>query len=512
MELCHLTKVSGRLPPCISNDIMSNFLCRSLKVRERPRPPRPLRRTFERLRDKWRHSQEEQAANADEPRGHQWAPPPPPGVIVGMSVEYGPTAAHQKQLMLALQRFGHFAIFCYSALFESSRAGGAIQNGAPARARRRAELVPFLKVLAAAAESKTAVVAAVASAALGGRIARTPTTSAAVTAAVTGAVTVGDEREDGGPGMEELRRRLQGFPMHPEEAAFEGERVTSADASAVLSTVGVGEEEGEERPVVEPVGGVVSRRLTIGGRSVKGPNGEVVTFRRRTFIRGVKAREERKKQLREAFGKASSKAREGATGRQSEQRRSGVWEEDGLDVRLDAERDQIVTRVEQAEMSTDTLSGALLSAEIDDSDIVESPLAELAAKTDANMRPLDTYMSAERDAEMVESVNAPPETREDMQWEAAKLKAVTTFDDETGNEGKSLPDRIEHRRGDGDKFVDSHAEKEEGRSEGESRAVLASGAPLGHLSSMLLEGGLARTLAGLRLSAITQVRKLRQRP
>ncbi|GAQ90798.1 hypothetical protein KFL_006860060 [Klebsormidium nitens] len=480
---------------------------RSLKVRERPRPPRPLRRTFKRLRDKWRHRQEEQATNPDEPRGHQWAPPPPPGVIVGMSVEYGPTAAHQKQLMLALQRFGHFAIFCYSALFESSRAGGAIQNGAPARARRRAELVPFLKVLAAAAESKTAVVAAVASAALGGRIARTPTTSAAVTAAVTGAVSVGDETEDGGRGLEELRRRLQGFPMHPEEAAFQGEKVTSADAAAVLSTLEGGQEEGGEG-LEEPVSGVVSTRLTVGGRSVKGPNGEIVTFRRRTFIRGVKARDERKKQLREAFGRATSKARGRATGRPSGQRRSGVSEVDGLDVRLGGERDQIVTRVELAGLATGNLNGMLLSPEFDDGELVESPLldpqAESGATSGVNVGPVDTYLVAERDAELVESVNAPPETREDMQWEAAKLKAVTTFDDATANGDKSLADRIE------DESVDVHIDRTGDQIEGEGRTVLDSGAPFGHLSSMLLEGGFARSLEGFRLRAITQVRRLRQ--
>jgi hypothetical protein len=46
-----------------------------------------------------------------------WAPLPAPAVIMGTSVESGDCHLHQKQLALALQRFGHFSVFCYSSLF-----------------------------------------------------------------------------------------------------------------------------------------------------------------------------------------------------------------------------------------------------------------------------------------------------------------------------------------------------------------------------------------------------------
>lgn len=46
-----------------------------------------------------------------------WAPLPAPAVIMGTSVESGDCRLHQKQLALALQRFGHFSVFCYSSLF-----------------------------------------------------------------------------------------------------------------------------------------------------------------------------------------------------------------------------------------------------------------------------------------------------------------------------------------------------------------------------------------------------------
>jgi hypothetical protein len=449
-------------------------------VRERPRQPRLLRKDFQRLRDKWRHRQEEQAKQPSEPRGHQWAPPPPPGVIVGMSVEYGQTAAHQKQLMLALQRFGHFAVFCYSALFESSRAG-LLQKEALARARRRAELVPFLKVLAAAALSKVTVVTAVANAALGGAIASTVTTSAAVSAVVTARV----EMDDSGRRLEELQRRLQGFPMHPEEAAFQGEKVTHADAAAVLSTLELSEEETEETQVEDLGRSVVSGRLTVGGRSIKAPNGEVVTFRRRTFIRGVLAKEEKKKRLRGALSGRYSENGDGRD-RSSDQRRLGVSK---MDVQLGAKRDQAATGVTRTDAllvksslpSVDSLLERNIVGGVDQLPIL-APLVESRCGSGAG---LESFSAAERDVELVESVNAPPQRREDMQWEAAKLKAMTSFDDESGNTGQSPVNRAENRTGGGSEKVGAHPDGRENQSEGEGETVLGS-APFGHLTSMPL--------------------------
>jgi hypothetical protein len=470
-------------------------------VRERPRQPRLLRKDLQRLRDKWRHRQEEQAKQPSEPRGHQWAPPPPPGVIVGMSVEYGQTAAHQKQLMLALQRFGHFAVFCYSALFESSRAG-LLQKEALARARRRAELVPFLKVLAAAALSKVTVVTAVANAALVGPVVSTSTTSAAVSAVVTAPV----EMDDSGRRLEDLQRRLQGFPMHPEEAAFQGEKVTLADAAAVLSTLEVSEEETEETQEEDPVRSVVSGRLTVGGRCIKAPNGEVVTFRRRTFIRGVLAKEAKKKRLREALIGRYSEKRDGRD-HSSDQRRLSVSE---LDVQSGAKRDQAATGVTHA----DALLGSLPSLDsfLDRMQAGNGDQLPVLAPPAESRRGLgaegDSFLDAERDAELIENVNAPPQTREDMQWEAAKLKAMTRFDDESGNTGQSPANRVENRMGGGSEKVGAHQDGRNDRSEGKGVTILGS-APFGHLTSIPLGGSFVGWLEQFGKDVGTHMQQLR---
>ncbi|KAL2634320.1 hypothetical protein R1flu_005799 [Riccia fluitans] len=48
----------------------------------------------------------------------EWSRPPEPAVVMGISVESGDCKLHQKQLALALQRFGHFSVFSYSSLFD----------------------------------------------------------------------------------------------------------------------------------------------------------------------------------------------------------------------------------------------------------------------------------------------------------------------------------------------------------------------------------------------------------
>eukprot|EP01018_Ginkgo_biloba_P010816 Gb_36659 [translate_table: standard] len=68
-----------------------------------------------------------------------WAHPPEPAVIMGTSLEFGDSQLHQKQISLALQRFGHFSVFCFSNLFNPAK-----QSTTP----NHAMLLPFLKVLA----------------------------------------------------------------------------------------------------------------------------------------------------------------------------------------------------------------------------------------------------------------------------------------------------------------------------------------------------------------------------
>lgn len=70
----------------------------------------------------------------------EWSRPPEPVVIMGTSVEFGDSQLHQKQISLALQRFGHFSVFCFSNLFNT----GSSQTPA--------KLLPFLKVLADASQ------------------------------------------------------------------------------------------------------------------------------------------------------------------------------------------------------------------------------------------------------------------------------------------------------------------------------------------------------------------------
>lgn len=69
----------------------------------------------------------------------EWSRPPEPAVIMGTSVEFGDSQLHQKQISLALQRFGHFSVFCFSNLFNTSKQGSS---------QTPAMLLPFLKVLA----------------------------------------------------------------------------------------------------------------------------------------------------------------------------------------------------------------------------------------------------------------------------------------------------------------------------------------------------------------------------
>lgn len=69
----------------------------------------------------------------------EWVRPPEPAVIMGTSLEFGDSSLHQRQLFLALQRFGHFSIFCYSSLFGL---------GCKTVAEKHGLLLPFLKILA----------------------------------------------------------------------------------------------------------------------------------------------------------------------------------------------------------------------------------------------------------------------------------------------------------------------------------------------------------------------------
>lgn len=70
----------------------------------------------------------------------EWSRPPEPAIIMGTSLEFGESRHHQKQLALALQRFGHFSVFCYSSLFGI--------RGKPEVNRSSLSLLPFLKILA----------------------------------------------------------------------------------------------------------------------------------------------------------------------------------------------------------------------------------------------------------------------------------------------------------------------------------------------------------------------------
>lgn len=47
-----------------------------------------------------------------------WSRPPEPAIVMGTSVEFGDSRLLQKQLALALQRFGHFSVFSYASLFD----------------------------------------------------------------------------------------------------------------------------------------------------------------------------------------------------------------------------------------------------------------------------------------------------------------------------------------------------------------------------------------------------------
>lgn len=73
----------------------------------------------------------------------EWSHSPEPAVIMGTSVEFGDSQLHQKQISLALQRFGHFSVFCFSNLFSTSKQGSS---------QTPTMLLPFLKVLADASQ------------------------------------------------------------------------------------------------------------------------------------------------------------------------------------------------------------------------------------------------------------------------------------------------------------------------------------------------------------------------
>ncbi|BBN05144.1 hypothetical protein MPTK1_3g10680 [Marchantia polymorpha subsp. ruderalis] len=70
-----------------------------------------------------------------------WSRPPEPAIVMGTSVEFGDSRLLQKQLALALQRFGHFSVFSYASLFDQRTDGERLQP-----------LLVFLRILADASE------------------------------------------------------------------------------------------------------------------------------------------------------------------------------------------------------------------------------------------------------------------------------------------------------------------------------------------------------------------------
>eukprot|EP00850_Spirogloea_muscicola_P009822 SM000056S17940 [mRNA] locus=s56:205920:210628:+ [translate_table: standard] len=176
----------------------------------------------------------------------QWAAPPQPAVIMGSSLDHGDTTLHQKQLMLALQRFGHFAVFCYSSLFKDpvqpavkkGKRQGAVQQ-------RREVLVPFLQVLARASHVLS-------------------------------------------PAAGSLRVAAQPFQssVHPEESVFAFDQLkVIAVAPGVLAEAGAG------KRVARTWG------AGVGGRRIAAPDGEIVKLRRRTWRRKLLMEERQKEAM-----------------------------------------------------------------------------------------------------------------------------------------------------------------------------------------------------------------------
>jgi hypothetical protein len=103
--ICHKTfRLRVERDWAIEVDRSSSGLCtKKLPLRKRPKHPKGNRMAPEQF--------------VKEAIVEDWAPLPAPAVIMGTSVESGDCRLHQKQLALALQRFGHFSVFCYSSLF-----------------------------------------------------------------------------------------------------------------------------------------------------------------------------------------------------------------------------------------------------------------------------------------------------------------------------------------------------------------------------------------------------------
>lgn len=215
-------------------------------------PVAPVKPRRVKLRKKYLSKQGPRQAVS--PPERQWAPLPEPAVIMGTSLMHSNVRLQQQQLALALQRFGHFAVFCYSSLFSPRppvRPKKGRGKGREQVVRPQDSLLPFLQVLSHASHLFKASV--------NSSVSQHPF----------------------------LRTRSR---LHPEEA-FPYEQL---------------EEFEEEGPPPTPLS--VTDQLKKqwgkrgGGRRVVAPDGEVVTLRRRTWRRNILAEHRKEEELWEAVG------------------------------------------------------------------------------------------------------------------------------------------------------------------------------------------------------------------
>eukprot|EP00897_Mesotaenium_endlicherianum_P002702 jgi/Mesen1/245/ME1143319C07637 len=125
-------------------------------------PPAPVQPHREKMRRRAPSAANSRSTLERQVPAPRWVQAAEPAVIMGASLEGSSVALQQKQLALALQRFGHFAVFCYSLLFSPpaprappAAAGNKKRGKRPAPApvaQARDSLLPFLQVLSHASE------------------------------------------------------------------------------------------------------------------------------------------------------------------------------------------------------------------------------------------------------------------------------------------------------------------------------------------------------------------------
>lgn len=256
--ICHKTfRLRVERDWAIEVDRSSSGLCtKKLPLRKRPKHPKGNRMAPEQF--------------VKEAIVEDWAPLPAPAVIMGTSVESGDCRLHQKQLALALQRFGHFSVFCYSSLF--SPTSRAVEGNNSNNNNRQTSLLSFLKILSDASKLFTSL----------------------------------DHSTNSSRNLQQ-QHPFRAFDLwaHPEEALQFDDRV---DFRAPLALPPVAKVlDLQPYPDHRDIQKFGRRRKKPGGRYVISITGEIVKLNRRTFRKSLAAKLEKKECFLDAAVKERGK-------------------------------------------------------------------------------------------------------------------------------------------------------------------------------------------------------------